>query len=300
MSCGQAVIMPRLGAHMSIAGGLPLAIDRAAAHGCETLQIFTKSSNQWRARRLAAREIAEFRRRAAAGAITPVVAHAGYLINLASPQPRLRARSIASFGEEVDRAEALGLLGVVVHPGSYTTGTEEAGLTAAAAALAIVLRTRPRGRTMVLLEQTAGQGTSIGHRFERLADLLRRLRHHRRVGVCLDTCHLFAAGYDLASKKGYEATFEAFDRIVGFDRLKVLHLNDSKTPCGSRVDRHEHIGDGTLGLEPFRRLLHDPRLGHVPMVIETPKSAAHRRDPTGVDPLDARNLRTLRELRDRS
>ena len=284
---------------MSTAGGLPLAVDRAMAHGCETLQIFSKSSNQWRARRLPSGEIAEFRRKVEASGIAPVVAHAGYLINLASAQPRLRARSIASFGDEVDRAEALGLLGVVIHPGSYTDGTEKTGLLAVAAALAIILRARPRGRTMVLLEQTAGQGTALGHRFEQLADLLRWLRHHRRVGVCLDTCHLFAAGYDIASEAAYRATFEAFDRIVGLQRLKVLHLNDSKKPCGSRVDRHEHIGDGTLGLEPFRRLLHDPRLEDVPMVIETPKSADRPRDPMDLDPLDVRNLRTLKALRER-
>ena len=284
---------------MSIAGGLSLAVDRAAAHGCETLQIFSKSSNQWRARHLPAGEIAEFRRKVEASGIAPVVAHAGYLINLASTQPRLRARSIASFAEEVDRAEALGLLGVVVHPGSYTNGTEPGGLTAVATALAGILRARPRGRTMVLLEHTAGQGTALGHRFEHLADLLRRLRHHRRIGVCLDTCHLCAAGYDISSAAGYRATFDAFDRIVGLERLKVMHVNDSKKSCGSRIDRHEHIGDGALGLEPFHRLLHDPRLADVPMVLETPKSADRARSPLEIDPLDARNLRTLRELRER-
>jgi deoxyribonuclease-4 len=291
--------MPRIGAHMSIAGGLPLAIDRAVAHGCETLQIFSKSSNQWRARALAASEIVEFRRRVAASGIHPVLAHASYLINLASTEPRLRARSIASFGEEIDRAEELGLLGVVIHPGAYTTGTPEGGLKAIAGAIAQLLRARPRGRTMVLLEHTAGQGTSLGHSFEQLADLLRRLRWSARVGVCLDTCHLFAAGYDLASADGYRATFEAFDRLVGLERLKAFHLNDSKKALGSRVDRHEHIGDGMLGLDAFRRLLHDPRLEDVPMVLETPKSDEQGRGLRGTDPLDVRNLQTLRELRDR-
>jgi deoxyribonuclease-4 len=285
---------------MSIAGGLPLAIDRAVAHGCETLQIFSKSSNQWRARALADTEIAEFRARVAAKGIGPVLAHASYLINLASVEPRLRARSIASFGEEIDRAEALGLLGVVLHPGAYTTGTQEAGLASIAAAVAGLLRARPRGRTMVLLEHTAGQGTSLGHSFEQLADLLRRLRWNKRVGICLDTCHLYAAGYDIASVGGYRATFEQFDSLVGIDRLKAFHLNDSKKACGSRVDRHEHIGDGTLGLEPFHRLLHDPRLAAVPMVLETPKSDDRIRGALETDPLDMRNLQTLRNLRDRS
>jgi deoxyribonuclease-4 len=285
---------------MSVAGGLPLAVDRAVAHGCETLQIFSKSSNQWRARALAVSEIAEFRRRVAASGICPVLAHASYLINLGATGPQLRARSIASFGEELDRAEALGLLGVVIHPGAYTTGTPEGGLKAIASAIAQLLKARPGGRTMVLLEQTAGQGTSLGHTFEQLADVLRRLRWNARVGVCLDTCHLFAAGYDLVSPDGYRATFQQFDRVVGFERLKAFHLNDSRKPLGSRVDRHEHIGDGTLGLEPFRRLLHDPRLEDVPMVLETPKSDGRRRGLGWTDPLDVRNLRTLRDLRDRA
>jgi len=291
--------MPRIGAHMSIAGGLPRAVDRAVAHGCETLQIFSKSSNQWRARALGASEVAEFRRRLAASGIGPAIAHASYLINLATPDPRLRARSIASFGEEIDRAEALGLLGVVIHPGACTTGTPEEGLEAIAGAIAHLLGARPRGRTMVLLEHTAGQGTSLGHTFEQLADLLRRLRWRARVGVCLDTCHLWAAGYDLASVEGYRDTFEQFDRLVGLERLKAFHLNDSKKPLGSRVDRHEHIGDGTLGLDAFRRLLHDPRFERVPMVLETPKSDERGRGLGGTDPMDVRNLQTLRDLRGR-
>ena len=291
--------MPRIGAHMSIAGGLPRAVDRAVAHGCETLQIFSKSSNQWRARALGASEVAEFRLRLAASGIGPAIAHASYLINLAAPDPRLRARSIASFGEEIDRAEALGLLGVVIHPGACTTGTPEEGLEAIAGAIAHLLGARPRGCTMVLLEHTAGQGTSLGHTFEQLADLLRRLRWRARVGVCLDTCHLWAAGYDLASVEGYRDTFEQFDRLVGLERLKAFHLNDSKKPLGSRVDRHEHIGDGTLGLEAFRRLLHDPRLERVPMVLETPKSGEQGRGLGGTDPMDVRNLQTLRDLRGR-
>ena len=282
---------------MSIAGGLPLAVDRGVAHGCETLQIFSKSSNQWRARALPAAEIREFRQKVAASGIAPVVAHASYLINLASDSPSLWARSAAAFAEEIDRAEALGLLGVVLHPGSYTGGTEESGLAAIAAALAPVLTARPHGRTLVLLEHTAGQGTALGHRFEQIAELIRRLRHHRRIGVCLDTCHLFAAGYDIASDRGYRSTLDEFDRVIGLERLKVIHLNDSKKPCGSRVDRHEHIGRGMLGIEVFRRLLTDARLAHVPMVLETPKSDDRARGPRDLDPLDVMNLQTLRELR---
>src|SRR5262249_31653300 len=289
--------MPRLGAHLSIAGGLPRAVDRAEASGCEALQIFTKSAGQWRARPLPAEEIARFRARVAETGIRPVVAHNSYLINVAAASPDLRAQSIAALGEELDRAEALGLDGLVMHPGSYTSGTEERGLTLIADALSGLLRARPRGRTTVLLEQTAGQGTNLGCRFEHLAAIFDRMKGSRRVGVCLDTCHLLAAGYDLCTEDGYERTFREFDRLVGLARIKAFHLNDSKKPCGSRVDRHEHIGKGCLGIAPFRRLLNDPRFADLPMLLETPKleskESLRRSD---VDPWDARNLRTLRRL----
>lgn len=289
--------MPRLGAHMSIAGGLPRAVDRARASRCEALQIFTKSAGQWRARELPEDEIAQFRRQVAESGIFPVVAHNSYLINLASAASALRAQSIAALGDELDRAEALGLDGLVMHPGSFTTGTEQEGLRLIAEALAGLLAARPRARTMVLLEHTAGQGTNLGHRFEHLATILDHLKGSPRLGVCLDTCHLLASGYDLCTDQTYAATFEEFDRMVGLDRIKVFHLNDSKKPCGSRVDRHEHIGKGCLGLEPFRRLLNDPRFSTLPMLLETPKleSAASKRR-SDADPWDARNLRTLRKL----
>ena len=289
--------MPRLGAHLSIAGGLPRAVDRAEASRCEALQIFTKSVGQWRARPLPKAEVDLFRRRVAESGIRPVVAHNSYLINLASALPSLREQSIASMRDELARAETLGLSGVVMHPGSFTSGTEHDGLRLIAEALAQLLRERPRGRTMILLEHTAGQGTNLGHRFEHLAEIIGRLRGSPRVGVCLDTCHLLAAGYDICSEEGYEHTFREFDRIVGLDRIKVFHLNDSKKPCGSRVDRHEHIGKGCLGLEPFRRLLNDRRFTDLPMLLETPKlETPESRRRSDLDPWDARNLRTLRRL----
>jgi deoxyribonuclease IV len=289
--------MPRLGAHMSIKGGLPRAVDRAAASRCQALQIFTKSAGQWRARILPGDEVALFRRRLDETGIRPVVAHNSYLINVASALPALRAQSLAALGEELDRAELLGLDGLVMHPGSYTSGSEEEGLRLIGDAIASLLADRPGARTMVLLEHTAGQGTNLGHRFEHLAAILDRVGGSPRVGVCLDTCHLLTAGYDLCSPEGYEATFRQFDRIVGLDRIRVFHLNDSKKPCGSRIDRHEHIGKGCLGLEPFRRLLNDARFRGLPMLLETPKletAASQRR--SDVDPWDARNLRALREL----
>jgi deoxyribonuclease IV len=282
---------------MSIAGGLPRAVDRAQASRCDALQIFTKSVGQWRARPLPADEVIAFRERLRDTGIRPVVAHNSYLINLATAAASLRAQSIAALGEEIDRAEILGLDGLVMHPGSYTTGTEEEGLRLIAEGLSGLLRTRRRGRTMILLEHTAGQGTNLGHRFEQIATIIERLKGSARVGVCLDTCHLLASGYDICSEEGYEETFREFDRIIGLDRIKVFHLNDSKKPCGSRVDRHEHIGKGCIGLGPFRRLLNDPRFATLPMLLETPKldTLASRRR-SDVDPWDRRNLKTLRGL----
>ena len=282
---------------MSIAGGLPRAVDRAAAARCEALQIFTKSAGQWRARPLPAEEITLFRKRVQETGIHPVVAHNSYLINIAAASPVLRAQSMVSLGEELDRAQSLGLDGLVMHPGSYTSSTPEIGLRLIAEGLRELLEARPHGRTMILLEHTAGQGTNLGHRFEHLAEIIDRLDGSPRVGVCLDTCHLLTAGYDLCTPRGYRATFSEFDRVVGLERIKVFHLNDSKKPCGSRVDRHEHIGKGCLGLEPFRMLLNDRRFAKLPMLLETPKlETPESKRRSDLDPWDARNLRTLRKL----
>jgi deoxyribonuclease-4 len=289
--------MPRLGAHLSISGGLPRAVDRAEASGCQALQIFTKSAGQWRARELPLEEIALFRRRVRQTKIRPVVAHNSYLINLAAADPVLRLKSIDALGEELDRAESLGLDALIMHPGSYTSGTEQGGLEMIGDGLAGILASRPHGRTRILLEQTAGQGTNLGHRFEHLAEIIDRLGGSSRVGVCLDTCHLIAAGYDICSEDGYRDTFKQFAKIVGLSRLKAFHLNDSKKPCGSRVDRHEHIGQGCLGLVTFRRLLNDPRFAKLPMLLETPKmDTPESRRASDVDPLDKRNLDILRGL----
>ena len=289
--------MPRLGAHLSIGGGLPRAVDRAVASRCEALQIFTKSAGQWRARVIPDDEIVLFRRRVADSGVHPVIAHNSYLINIAAAAPALREQSLAALLEEYDRADALGLQGLVMHPGSFTTGSEAEGLRLIASGLRALLRTRRRATPLILLEHTAGQGTNLGHRFEHLAEIIEGLDGSPRVGVCLDTCHLLTAGYDICSEEGYVQTFRDFDRLVGLDRLKAFHLNDSKRPCGSRVDRHEHIGKGCLGLEPFRRILTDPRFTGLPMLLETPKlDTPESRRRSDVDPWDARNLRTLRRL----
>jgi deoxyribonuclease-4 len=290
--------MPLFGAHMSVAGGLPRAVERAVIHRCEALQIFAKNGNQWRGRVVPPEEIAEFRGRVKAAKLSVVVSHASYLINLASSDPLLLEQSITAMGDEIDRAEALGLTGVVLHPGCYTSGTVNRGLRTIADCLTALLRDRRRGRTMVLLEHTAGQGTSLGASFEQLAAIIEWMKGHRRVGVCLDTCHLLASGYDLCSTDGYRRTFARFGRTVGFERLKAFHVNDSKRPLGSRVDRHEHIGDGYLGLEPFRRLVNDPRFRTLPMLLETPKAEGKAKGTIEVDPLDQRNLDLLRGLVD--
>lgn len=291
--------MLRIGAHMSVAGGVSRAVDRAVAHGCEALQIFSKNASQWKGKPLDPAEVTAFRRRVEETGIQPVVAHASYLINLATTLPLLREQSIAAFMDELDRADALGLLGVVIHPGTCTAGTEEDALRLIADAITRAFKARPRRRTMVLLEHTAGQGRTMGHRFEHLAAIIRHLNGSKRIGVCLDTCHLVASGYDIVSEPGYGETFATFDRLVGIDRLKVFHANDSKKPCGSRVDRHEHIGNGCLGLEPFRRLLHDRRFAGLSMLIETEKTRGWERAGTiTADPLDMKNLETLRRLRE--
>ncbi len=288
----------RIGAHMSVAGGVSKAVERAVVHGCEALQIFSKNASQWRAAPLDPAEIRTFRRRVEETRIAPVVSHASYLINLATTFPALRAQSLAAFIDEIDRADALGLLGVVIHPGTCTAGTDEDALRLIADAIREAFAARPRTRVMVLLEHTAGQGRTVGHRFEHLAAILNHLDGSPRVGVCLDTCHLVASGYDIVSAAGYADTFEAFDRCVGLDRVKVFHGNDSKKPCGSRVDRHEHIGEGCLGLEPFRRLLADRRFARLPILIETEKTSRSTKPGTVVaDPLDLKNLATLRGLR---
>jgi deoxyribonuclease-4 len=285
---------------MSVAGGLPFAIARAQLHGCETLQIFSKNASQWRARPLPPDEIAAFRNAAKTTGIAPIVAHASYLINLATASDALRAQSIAALGEEVDRAEALGLLGVVLHPGARLTAPVDQALSLISSALAEVLRARPRGKTMILLEHTAGQGSTMGSTFEEIGAMIDGVKNRKRLGVCLDTCHLLASGYNLCTQEGYKATFDKFDALIGFDRLKVFHLNDSKKPCMSRVDRHEHIGKGCIGLEPFRRLLNDPRFDHLPMILETEKAEWREKGKVVIDPLDEMNLNTLRGLRNTS
>ena len=288
---------PRLGAHMSIAGGTPRALERAEATGCEALQIFTKNSNQWRGRQLGNAEVETFRAQAARSPVGPIVAHTSYLINLAAADPKLRQRSIGALADEMERGDRLGLLGVVLHPGAHTTATEADGIRWIADGIAAA-QAQQTGDTRLLLEQTAGQGTMLGHRFEQLRAMIDLLDDASKVAICLDTCHMLAAGYDLVSEAGYERVFEEFDAVLGFERLTVFHLNDSQKPLGSRVDRHAGIGQGCLGVEPFRRLVRDERFRHLPMVLETPKAGGRPAADIGPDPLDLENLGILKRFRD--
>ncbi len=282
--------MPLFGAHMSIAGGLHNAVLAARAHGCGTVQVFTKNSNQWAARDLRPDEVRTFRRAFREAGLRHATAHDSYLINLASPDRALYRRSVEAFVVELRRAEALGLSYLVTHPGAALDDSEESALARVAGALDEVHGRCPRFRCQVLLETTAGQGTTLGHRFEHLARVLSLVSAPDRLGVCFDTCHVFAAGYALAPEAEYRATFKEFDRLVGLKRLRAFHVNDSKKPHGSRVDRHEHLGRGHLGLEPFRLLVNDRRFRGRPMILETPKEG-----PDGED-MDPVNLQTLRGL----
>ncbi len=277
-----------LGAHMSIAGGLDKAIERGSSIGCTAIQIFTKNSNQWRTLPLREKEIRAFQVRRASWGKGPVFAHDSYLINLGSPDEMLYQKSLNAFQEEYDRCEALGLDFLVMHPGAHRGGGEEGCLTQIARAVKEVLSYSPRGETKILFEVTAGQGSNVGYRFEHLRVLLDASGPTERVGICFDTCHVFAAGYDLRTPRAYEQTMKTFDRVVGIDRIKAFHLNDSKKGLNCRVDRHEHIGKGAIGLEGFRALLNDERFSEVPKVLETPKGEDLAEDVV--------NLTTLRSL----
>jgi deoxyribonuclease IV len=282
--------MPLFGAHMSIAGGCHNALTAAKDHDFETVQLFTKNNNQWNAKDLSAADLTLFRATHKATKLKFLTAHDSYLINLASPDPILYQRSLDAFVIEVERAEALGLAYLVMHPGTPTDGDDDAGLRRIIAAFDEIHARCAGCRVKVLLETTAGQGKSLGWRFEHLAAILDDVKESKRLGVCLDTCHVFAAGYPLAPADDYENTMTSFDALIGLARLKVFHMNDSKKPFGSRVDRHEHIGQGHLGLEPFRLLVNDPRFQKIPMIMETPKEGPNDED------MDVVNLQALRGL----
>ena len=275
---------------MSIAGGYYRAVEHARDAGCDCVQLFTKNNNQWRAKSISDEDAAQFQEKLAALKITHPIAHSSYLINLASPDPALWKKSLDAFIEELKRADRLGLTHLVVHPGAFTTATEAQGIKNIARALNQAHRRTAGIKTRCLLENTAGQGSNLGWNFEQLAAMFDAMKEPERAGICFDTCHAFAAGYNMIEKEDYQATMRAVDKTVGVKKIEAFHLNDSKRELGSRVDRHEHIGQGHLGIEPFRHLLNDRRFRRVPMYLETPKG-----DVDG-ETWDQINLRTLREL----
>ena len=259
-----------LGAHVPITGGVFNAPGNGQAIGAEAIQIFTRNQMQWACRPLAAEEAARFREAVAASGVRRVLTHGSYLMNLASPNPEFRKKSRDCLVTEIERCDQLGIPYVVLHPGAHMGQGEDEGLTAIARSLDAVLERTEGREVMPLLEVTAGQGSCLGYRFEHLAAVFDRVREPDRVGVCLDTCHLYAAGYDLASPAGYERTLRDFQRIVGLRKLKAIHLNDSKRERGSRVDRHARAGEGAMGLETFARIVNDRRFRGLPLVVETP------------------------------
>jgi len=274
---------------MSVAGGLVRGIERALNLRIRALQIFTKNASRWRAEPILDEHAVAFRSAWEESGLWPVAAHGSYLINLASPDPALRRKSIEAYADELKRAEALGVRWLVTHPGAHMGAGVAAGCDRIAESLDRARRMAPAPSVTTLLETVAGQGTTIGRRFEELARIRARVARPDLVGVCFDTCHVHAAGYDLVTERGCAATFEELDGALGLESLQLFHLNDSKNERGSRVDRHEHLGRGRLGSEPFARILRDPRFRSVPKVLETPKGK------DGVV-MDRRNLAFLRRL----
>ncbi|MCX7721940.1 MAG: deoxyribonuclease IV [Verrucomicrobiae bacterium] len=278
----------KLGAHMPIAGGVWKALVHGRKLGCECVQLFLKNNVQWRAKPYPARTIERFARERASAGIPHVFAHASYLINLAGPDSSARTRSIAALVTELDLAAALELPFIVLHPGSHLGAGEAVGIRQIAAGLEEVFRLSPHKHVRVAIETTAGQGTSIGYQLEHLAAIFDAAAFSARLAVCLDTAHLFAAGYDIRTPAGWDRIIDQLDAMIGLDRVVAVHLNDSKAGLGSRIDRHEHIGKGAIGERAFEHIVNDPRFKDHPGCIETPKSEDLRED--------RRNLRVLRSL----
>ncbi|MCP4404576.1 MAG: deoxyribonuclease IV [bacterium] len=278
-----------LGAHISIAGGLHKAFSRGENVGCTAIQIFSKNANRWQAKALQEKDIQAFKTAWESSSIKSVIVHDSYLINLGTPKDELWQKSQNALLDELERCEQLGIPHLVMHPGSHVGSGEEEGLERVVQAFDRIHQQSEGYAVKILVETTAGQGTNLGNRFEHLARFFECVQQPERLGVCLDSCHVFAAGYELRTEAGYTETFEAFDKLIGLDRLKAIHMNDSLKPLGCRVDRHQGIGEGEIGLEGFRFLMNDPRLRGIPMILETPK---------GDDPVaaDRENLNILRNL----
>jgi deoxyribonuclease IV len=277
-----------LGTHVSVSGGLHRACERAESIGCTTMQVFTKNSNQWEGKPLTDEDVENYKRALGKSRIGPVFAHASYLINLGAANPAILRKSRHALEDELRRCERLGLAGLVIHPGAHLGRGEEAGLRRVVESLNVAHETTAGFGTLTVLETTAGQGTALGHRFEHHRSIIEQVEQADRLAVCIDTCHLFAAGYPINTESGWEATIGEFDAIVDLSRLAAVHVNDSRKELGSRVDRHEHIGKGKIGLEGFRMLMNDPRFFRIPKILETDKSEDMHED--------VENLTLLRSL----
>jgi deoxyribonuclease-4 len=277
-----------IGAHESIAGGVHTAFERAHRAGCRTLQVFTKNNTQWVARPLTGEDVANYKTAASKSTVHPVVAHASYLINLASDNPATLTKSREALADELSRCDLLDIPFLVIHPGAHMGKGEVEGIQRIIESLDVV-HSRTHGlRVATTLETTAGQGSSVGYTFEHLRRIMDGVEERSRVKVCLDTCHVFAAGYDIRDAQSYNRTMSEFETIIGFGNLAVIHTNDSRKGLGSRVDRHEHIGEGAIGLEGFRLLINDSRCHNIPKILETEKDEDLKDD--------IRNLATLRSL----
>jgi len=273
---------------MSIEGGVENAPLRGKKAGCQVIQIFTKNNNRWNSRQLTDKDINNFKKNSSDTGVIPSASHTAYLINLASPNTEIYKKSLEAFYDEMERAERLGLPYLIFHPGAHLGSGENAGIKKIADSINILLERANNFKLILLLETTAGQGSHLGYKFEHLSEIIKIVDEKGKIGVCLDTCHIFAAGYDISNEYGYKKTFENFNKIIGIDRLKAFHINDSKKGLGSRIDRHEHIGKGRIGLTAFRLLLNDLRFNNIPMILETPKGKTAREDK--------RNLSVLRGL----
>ncbi|WP_129128124.1 deoxyribonuclease IV [Geomonas oryzae] len=280
--------MDLLGAHVSISGGIHNAVDRGVAAGCGFIQVFTQNANQWRGKAISDADAQLFRDKLAASGIAGAMSHDIYLINLAAAPGDVKDKSLLAFREELQRCAKLGIDKIVMHPGSHNGDGEETGLRRVCEAFDQLFAEVPEFTGKVLLENTAGQGSNLGYQFQHLKAIIEGSSYPTRFGVCFDTCHAFASGYPIADRDGYRETFDEFDALLGIERLMAFHLNDSRKGLGCKVDRHEHIGAGALGLEAFRLIMNDPHFALVPKVIETPKGDD--------DEMDAVNLKLLRSL----
>lgn len=276
------------GTHASASGGVDKALQRAADVGATSCQIFSKNERQWKAKPLDPAVVERFHAERARIGIEQMVVHDSYLINLASPKDDIHEKSMAAFQDELERCDTLAIRYLVTHPGAHTGSGVDEGIRRFGESLNRLFDQLPQNKAITCLETTAGQGTALGRSFEEIAAIIDLVEDKERVGVCFDTCHAFAAGYDIRTVDGVTSVFDEFDRIIGIDKLKVLHLNDSKQPFGSNKDRHEHIGEGLIGLEAFRGIVNDPRLAGLPAILETEKDDAGEND--------RRNLATLRGL----